>query len=112
MGIFGKPLASVSQYTWLNLQSYENADGLTLASTAGNPVTALIRNNCNEPLLVQAIRVFTYTDTNGNSAVEGIDAEENAPAVYYNLQGVQVKGNEPGIYICRQGSKTSKVVVK
>lgn len=47
-----------------------------------------------------------------NVGVEGIEAEENAPAVYYNLQGVKVANPENGIYIKVQGNKASKVLVK
>ncbi|ROT23136.1 hypothetical protein EEL52_03925 [Muribaculaceae bacterium Isolate-113 (HZI)] len=46
------------------------------------------------------------------SAVEEIEATDNCEAEYFNLQGVKVSGNEPGIYIRRQGNKTSKVIVK
>ena len=39
---------------------------------------------------------------------------DNAPAEWFNLQGVRVSGDNlaPGIYIKRQGSKTVKVLVK
>jgi len=46
---------------------------------------------------------------------EGIaDIEaENAPAEYYNLQGVRMNGElTPGLYIRRQGHKVSKVVIR
>lgn len=46
------------------------------------------------------------------SAVEEIEATDNCEAEYFNLQGVKVSGNEPGIYIRRQGNKTSKVIVE
>lgn len=70
----------------------------------------------NSPLYVHGIRVLQYTD-NGNpftpgSGVAGIEADENAPVEFFNMQGVKVSGDEPGLYIRRQGSKTTKVVVK
>ena len=112
--IFSQPFANAYQYTWNNMQDLKNANtDLKFASPEGEPVTALIRNNVKTDLLVQAIRVRTYTQNyEGDTAVEGVEISDNAPAVYYNLQGVQVKGDQPGIYICRQGNKTSKVVVK
>ena len=43
-------------------------------------------------------------------AIEEIEAE-NAPVEYYNLQGVKVANPENGIFIKKQGSKTTKVVL-
>lgn len=38
--------------------------------------------------------------------------EADAPAVYYNLQGQRVEKPGAGIYICRQGQKTQKILIK
>ncbi len=38
--------------------------------------------------------------------------EENAPAVYYNLQGVQVANPDNGIYIVRRGNKVTKEIIR
>lgn len=46
------------------------------------------------------------------SGVTEIESEDAEEATYYNLQGVKVSGTEPGIYIRRQGNKTTKVIVK
>lgn len=108
-----RPLSNLGQFTWNNIQDVENSNTqLKLASQAGEKVTALIRNNRGDDLLVQAIKVFTYTNTNEGAAVDGIEADDNTPVEYYNLQGMKVKGDEPGIYVRRQGAKTSKVIVK
>ena len=58
-----------------------------------------------------------YTPVTGTSAgigagVEEISFDENAPVEYFNLQGMRVANPENGIYIVRQGSKTTKVFVK
>ena len=44
------------------------------------------------------------------TAIDAIEAETDAPAEYYNLQGVRVSGDEPGIYVVRQGNKVTKIV--
>lgn len=52
---------------------------------------------------------------NDGSGVEAIATETtDAPAEYYNLQGMKVAADSlvPGIYVCRQGSKATKVLVK
>lgn len=48
------------------------------------------------------------------TSVEGIgaDVDENAPVEYYNLNGVRVAEPENGIFIRRQGSKVTKVIVR
>ncbi len=40
--------------------------------------------------------------------------DENAPVVFYNLQGVQISNENlvPGIYVKRQGNKAEKVVIR
>lgn len=46
------------------------------------------------------------------TSILDIDADVNAPVEFYNLQGVRVSGNEPGLYIRRQGTNVTKVLVK
>lgn len=46
------------------------------------------------------------------TGVEEIEAAENAPVRYFNLQGVPVKNPENGVYIRIAGNKATKVVVK
>lgn len=53
-------------------------------------------------------------DASGNiiSSVEGVAADDmNAPVEYFNLQGVRVAADQPGLYIRRQGSKVEKVAI-
>lgn len=46
------------------------------------------------------------------AGVEDITADDNSPVEWYNLQGLKVDyDNAPaGVYIRRQGSKTTKVL--
>ena len=44
------------------------------------------------------------------TAIDNVDVEMT-PAEYYNLQGVKVENPEKGIFIKRQGNKTTKVVL-
>jgi len=48
----------------------------------------------------------------GDAGIDNISLDNNAPVVYYNLQGVQVANPSNGIYIRRQGNKSTKVLVK
>lgn len=45
------------------------------------------------------------------AAVEVVE-EANGPAVYYNLQGVQVANPDNGIYIVRRGNKVTKELIR
>ena len=51
------------------------------------------------------------TGTKAASGIEEVDADANAPVEYYNLQGVKVANPENGIFIKKQGNKTTKVVL-
>ena len=55
-----------------------------------------------------------FTTIKNPSAIDSIDADNNAPVEYYTIQGVRVSGDNltPGIYIRRQGSNVSKILVK
>ncbi|MDE7115901.1 MAG: hypothetical protein K2O56_05710 [Muribaculaceae bacterium] len=122
MGIvtgFAFPFTSLTsdfQYSWNNLQNLKNQNtGLTLASPKGTHVTAGLFNDMTSEVLIQGIKVFTYTKTDypEGSGVAGIVTDDSdAPVEFFNMQGVKVSGDEPGLYIRRQGSKTSKIIVK
>ena len=55
---------------------------------------------------------FNITEMNGDDAVHDIlvDTTDNE-VTYYNLQGLMVKNPEKGVYIKKQGNKTTKVVL-
>jgi hypothetical protein len=56
---------------------------------------------------------FYTPSTTGIEAVSA-DVDANAPVEYFNIQGVKVAADNltPGLYITRQGSKATKVLVK
>ncbi|MCH5241362.1 MAG: hypothetical protein J1F67_02915 [Muribaculaceae bacterium] len=51
------------------------------------------------------------TLTPGVAGVQGIIDDYNAPVEYYNLQGMKVANPEKGIFIKKQGKKSTKVVL-
>lgn len=53
---------------------------------------------------------FSYNLT--TTGVANVEASENAPVEYFNLQGVKVAEPSNGIFIRRQGNKTSKIAIK
>ena len=56
------------------------------------------------------IMTLSFDDDPEVSGIEDVNAED-AEVEYYNLQGVKVENPEKGIYIMKQGGKTSKVVL-
>lgn len=62
----------------------------------------------NGNLQVQPVEITE----NSSSAIEEIGVDENAPVEYFNLQGIRVENPENGIFVRRQGSNVSKVVIR
>ena len=46
------------------------------------------------------------------SGINDVKAANNAPVEYYNLQGVRVANPANGLYIRRQGSTATKVLIR
>ena len=56
--------------------------------------------------------MYTFEIPAGDTtAIEEVEAEEEAPVEYYNIQGVRVVNPEKGLYIKRQGNKVTKVIL-
>ncbi len=53
----------------------------------------------------------TFIFERSTGGVEGVRAESNATAEYYNLQGVKVANPTSGLYIRKQGNTTRKVIL-
>lgn len=87
---------------------WERSAVSALAETSENDVVEF-KISSSKAVSINAIKVTTLDITNG---ADDIIVDENAPVEYYNLQGVRVANPENGIYIRRQGSKVSKVLVK
>ena len=56
------------------------------------------------------IKNFVLYGDGALGAVEGIDADNDAAPVYYNLQGVRVDNPSKGLYIVVKGNKATKVI--
>lgn len=97
--------AATGDYTEVNDSNTKH----TYTAPAGgvNEVTFSV----DDAAAIHNIRVAT---ANQQTGVEGIEAENEAPARYYNLNGVEVNGENllPGIYVKHQGGNASKVIVK
>lgn len=107
-------------WAWTEFVAWQNVEGNSYSYNLANEVFA--GHDCSVLEMLQASQQLILKGKNGKfnkvvvekaagSNVEAIDAEVNAPAEYYTLQGVRV--NEPAkgsLYIVRKGSKASKVI--
>lgn len=55
---------------------------------------------------------FDFVAPSETSALENIAVDADAPVEYFNLQGVRVENPSNGLFIRRQGSAVSKVIIK
>ncbi len=57
--------------------------------------------------------VFEYAIESDASGIADITPDDETPAEYYNLQGIQViPPLQPGLYIVRRGNKATKVIIR
>lgn len=84
---------------------------IELPKISGNYIKIQAKNELNG---YHSEELVKNVDASGNviSGVEGVVADDaNAPVEYFNLQGVRVAADQPGLYIRRQGSKVEKVSI-
>lgn len=109
-GAPSKPLVFANPQSWI---WKNNADGDN-AIAAGSSYWGTIRFVMPENEATAEVTMFTEIKEHSSipTAVKEIDTDENMPVEYFDFQGIRVNNPVKGIYIKRQGSKTSKVVIK
>ncbi|MGM9853068.1 MAG: hypothetical protein ACI30N_03760 [Muribaculaceae bacterium] len=126
------PTASNTQYVepgiYYNMEVVSDADAIRQFSTnnfltgkdskykgyTGGTIEVRYTPGAGNDSLVKTLRLVT---TEGNiTGVDNVtaDADSQAPAEYYNLQGVRMNAGQlvPGIYIVRQGNTVTKQVIR
>lgn len=66
----------------------------------------------NGPRQDAMVTVYPEIVDHGTGAVENVEIDANAPAEYFNMQGMRVNNPENGLYIVRRGNNVTKVLVK
>lgn len=102
--------ASIQLYNTFNNSSYYNpVVKVTTGDNMGIIGFVAVKDGT---LQINPIEVYDMNTNAIDSIV--VDGDENAPVEYFNIQGVRVNADQlvPGLYIVRQGSKTSKIIVK
>lgn len=95
--------------------SNEWPDGLSFSSgyvwtPSQDTNVFFLENNADSGMVAFAYAKVVYATT--PTGINGISSDVDAPVEYYNLNGVRVSEPADGIFIRRQGSKVSKVVLK
>ena len=107
-----------------------NKSKVTISVTTGYKITKVTYESTDNTKFTGTTEglsyVISYTPTSSNKAiktitvnfeediqsgVESVEFDNNAPKEYYNLQGVRIENPGKGLYIVRQGSKASKVIL-
>ncbi len=58
----------------------------------------------------QEAAFITFSDDT-ITGIDGINADNNAPVEYFNMQGIRVANPENGLFIRRQGNKVEKIIL-
>ncbi len=93
-------------------KKYKHTYDLSLANVGkvkNLEIVALLINYANGEI-VNAKKITSE----GIAGICEVEADENIPAVFYNLQGVEVSADKlvPGVYVKRIGDKAEKVFIK
>jgi len=99
--------------TWMNKVADEGVPyEILVPTTEGNYLKIRAKSVFNG---VHSAELVKMVDSNGGlkTGVETVVVDdENATVEYFNVQGVRVNADQPGLYIRRQGSKVEKVTIR
>ena len=94
------------------MPGYLKFNGVTVENTAEGKavnITGVASWYTNKGAEAPAMQLYPIR-VDEAAAISEINADENAPVEYFNLQGVRVNNPEGGLFIMRQGSKVAKVI--
>ncbi len=93
--------------------AFDYAGNLFVVDSNNEAMVVLTIPTTNNTRTTPAKKSLTIEITSDDIAtgVDNIAVDANAPVEYYNLQGVKVENPSNGIFIKKQGNKTTKVVL-
>ena len=103
--------------TTSNTNALSKSSTITISYNPVNPTSethnAVLRISSTyaDDVIVPLSGTYTGEVVTGIERIR-IDAEEDSKITYYNLHGVEIENPTNGIYIKKQGNKTSKVIIR
>lgn len=92
-----------------NWDEYGISDGVTYFKSDFDGVQCVMTNPAFPSLYLRTNLMDVFYDAAG---IADIEDESQAPVEYYDLRGIRVENPSAGLYIRRQGSQVSKVLIK
>lgn len=92
-----------------NWDEYGITDGVTYFKGDFDGVQCVMTNPAFPSLYLRTNLMNVFYDAAG---IADIEDESHAPVEYYDLRGIRVENPSAGLYIRRQGSQVSKVLIK
>lgn len=92
-----------------NWDEYGISDGVTYFKGDFDGVQCVMTNPAFPSLYLRTNLMNVFYDAAG---IADIEDESHAPVEYYDLRGIRVENPSAGLYIRRQGSQVSKVLIK
>ena len=103
---------SAANGTRSEAMAFDYAGNLYLVSSGAEWLKVIAMPTENNTCATPAKKDMTVSFTQAEIESSGIESiEVNAPAEYFNQQGVKVANPENGIFIKKQGNKTTKVIL-
>ena len=96
--------------TNINDIAWDMANNIYAVGNNGEMLKAFSIPRADNTFTTEAPSMYSFI-VSVPTAVDNVNTDANAPVEYYNLQGVKVENPENGIFIKKQGSRTSKVVL-
>ncbi len=111
---YGYQLSSFSQDYYDGVLDYQSESTATVTydSQYGYPTEYIFTRSRDGEAPVKEERILLSDFVQVTDGVESVTvSDENAPVEYFNLQGVRVNNPQGGVFIRRQGSRATKVVL-
>lgn len=91
---------------------YFNGNNTVMLENYTGTIKAILPNEASNEKNMLVYFFPTIVEHGEETGISNINVDANAPAVYFNLQGVEVANPANGLYIKVQGNTVSKVLVK